>query len=446
MAKKGATRRTVIGAAATAPAWLLAGTPPAHAQQRRRFDNVTLNIACWAAPYARFIGEYLPVFTEATGIKVNYDTPGFPIYNQRADLGLSTRGSAYDVLNVTFIYSSRWIGAGWFTPLDEFINDRSKTPESWNFADLLPGSVSPMKDRAGKVYGIPWVADVLMSGAGRFDLLRAQGLGMPNTFDELERAMAAVNGKDSLPAYIIENHYGWTFIPFLQGFGGNVFRNPPEDLYPTLDSAEAVAAAEYVGKLLRSYGPPQALGYDVDQATTALRMGRVIYSNNNHAFLRLLGEQGSRAETTSNFGLMPAGPKGRFPGIASHGWGIPTGSRNKDAAWEFIKWAMSKELLDRMVAEKGYGSITRSSILNDPAYRRRTMLNGVDMTQLYIDTLAFAQQGHMKYRTVHVYPQANTQITKAIERVVSGEMNARESMRQAQQNTIADLRRSGVRL
>ena len=128
MAGKGATRRAVIGAAATAPAWLLAGRPPAHAQQLRRFQDVTLNIACWAAPYARFIGDYLPDFTEATGIKVNYDTPGFPIYNQRADLELSTKGSAYDVLNVTFIYTSRWIGAGWFTPLDEFINDRNKTP------------------------------------------------------------------------------------------------------------------------------------------------------------------------------------------------------------------------------------------------------------------------------------------------------------------------------
>ena len=52
---------------------------------------------------------------------MNFDTPSFPVYNQRADLELSTGGSAYDVLNVTFIYSSRWIGAGWFTPLDDYI-------------------------------------------------------------------------------------------------------------------------------------------------------------------------------------------------------------------------------------------------------------------------------------------------------------------------------------
>ena len=33
----------------------------------------------------------------------------------------------------------------------------------------------------------------------------------------------------------------------------------------------------------------------------------------------------------------------------------------------------------------------------------------------------------MKYRTVHVYPQVNAQINQAIERVVSGQMSAKEA-------------------
>jgi len=252
MKRSDITRRgALLAGAASAPAWLLAGRAPAYAQNRQPFAGTTLNISCWSAPYARFVADYLPEFTAATGIRVNYDTPGFAIYNQRADLELSTRGSAYDVLNVTFIYTSRWIGAGWLTPLDEFIDDRAKTPAEWDFSDFLPGTVHPMKDRAGKIYGVPWVADILMSGTGRMDLLRQAGLGMPDTFEELERSMALVHNKEEVPAYITENHYGWTFIPFLQGFGGNVFRNPPDDLFPTLDSPEAIAAAEFLAKLLR---------------------------------------------------------------------------------------------------------------------------------------------------------------------------------------------------
>jgi multiple sugar transport system substrate-binding protein len=446
------TRRSLLGGtaaatvSATAPAWLLAGTPPAYAQGARQFQGVTLNVACWAAPYARFLADYLPEFTAATGIRVNYDTPGFPIYNQRADLELSTRGSAFDVLNVTFIYTSRWIGAGWFTPLDEYINDRNKTPAGWDFNDFLPGTVLPVKDRAGKIYGVPWIADVLMSAAGRFDLFRANGITtMPDSFEEMERALAAVHRKDDTAAFVVENHYGWTYPPFLHSLGGNVFRNPPDDLFPTLDTPEAIQAAEQLARLLREYGPPQVLDYDVDQTTQGLRRGRVNYQLNNHAFVLLAGEQGSQVRETVNFALYPRGPKGRFPGLASHAWGIPTGARNKDASWEFIKWSMSKELLQRMVTEKGYGSITRRSILDTPGFRQRTTVNGVDTTQLYIDTLAHADQGHMRYRTVHVYPQANAQITQALGRIISGQANAREAMQLAQRNTISDLRRAGVR-
>ena len=49
--------------------------------------------------------------------------------------------------------------------------------------------------------------------------------------------LKAVNKKDDIPAFVAENHYGWTFIPFLQGFGGDVFRNAPTDLMPVLDYA-----------------------------------------------------------------------------------------------------------------------------------------------------------------------------------------------------------------
>jgi multiple sugar transport system substrate-binding protein len=441
----GFTRRRMAAAALAAPAWLAAGRPPAYAQNRQPFAGTTLNVSCWSHPYARAIGDLLPEFTAATGIRVNYDTPGFAIYNQRADLELSTRGTAFDVLNVTFIYTARWIGAGWFTPLDEFIADRNRTPAEWNFADFLPGSVGPMKDRAGKVHGIPWVVDVMMAGASRNDILRANGLPMPDTFDQLERTVAAIHMKDDIPGYLVENHYGWTAVPFFHGFGGNVFRNPPDDLFPTLDSPEVAAGAEFLAKLLRQYGPPQVLGYNVDQTTLAFRNARQNYQNNVQAFLLPASEPGSKARETGGFAMFPAGPRGRFPGVASHAWGIPTGSRNKDAAWEFIKWSLSPEMVTRLANERGHGAVTRASVMNAPGFRERTTVNGYDVTKIVQDTLDLTAQGHMKYRTVHVYPQANAQITQAMERIISGQMGARESMQLAQRNTIADLRRAGVR-
>jgi multiple sugar transport system substrate-binding protein len=443
-----ATHRRDVMRAALAGSTLAAGglAAPGVLAQAKPFAGVTLNVSCWSATYPKLLVDYIPEFSERTGIKVNFDTPGFPVYNQRADLELSTKGSAFDVLNITFIYTSRWIGAGWFTPLEPFIKDPNKTPADWDFADFLDGSLQPMRNRAGVVHGIPWLTDALVSAAGRFDLIKAEGLGMPDTFDEMETMLKRVHRKDNVPAFLTDNHWGWTFIPYLQGFGGNIFRNPPDDLMPTLDTPEVAEAAEFFARIVTAYGPEGAAGYTYDQANEAFKAGRSNYTTTNQVFVALMGEEGSQVRNTCSFALCPKGPKGRFPGIATHAWGIPAGAKNKDASWEFIKWSLSKDLLNRMTQKHGLGSVTRRSIIQSEEYKKRMVINGHDVGKLFLDTLAFAEQGHMKYRTVHVYPQANAQINQAMGRVISGQMKARESFALAQTNAIADLRRAGVRL
>ena len=63
-----------------------------------------------------------------------------------------------------------------------------------------------------------------------------------------------------------------------------------------------------------------------------------------------------------------------------------------------------------------------------------------------VDTIDLASAGHMKYRTVHVYPQVDKQIDKAIENIVSGQMSAKEAMVLAQESSISVVRRGGIKL
>src|ERR1700749_3989017 len=92
-------RRRILKGAAALGAYALAGDATSAAA--RPFEGVTLNVSCWSAPFPKLLQTYLPEFEQLSGIKVNYETPGFLIYNQRIDLELSTRGSSYDVLNIT---------------------------------------------------------------------------------------------------------------------------------------------------------------------------------------------------------------------------------------------------------------------------------------------------------------------------------------------------------
>ncbi len=436
-------RRAVITGAAGMLA--LPGKAPA-AVGAKPLSGVTLNVSCWNAPYPQFLKKYIPEFEQETGARVVYTTPAFPIYNQRMDIALATHSDAYDVINVTFIYIGRWVGAGWMTPLEPFIANPKLTPADWNPKDFLPGIEAAFRDAKGELCAVPWIADIMMSGASRYDLIHAAGLTMPDTFDEMHRMLAAVSHKDGLPGFVVENHYGWTFLGYLQGFGANVFRAPPHDLMPVLDTPEAVQAAEFFATIMRDYGPRGALSYTYDQVTAALKAAKVIYSTENEAFVTQMAQKGAPAAPTCGFSLFPKGPAGRFPQIATHGWGIPAGSRKKDAAWQFIAWAMSEKLLLRMFREQGWSSVTRRSIIDLPEFHAKLNYNGFDVAKIYLETLNLADKGYMAYRTVPAYPQIDRQINIALQSVISGEKKAAQAMKDAQSNSLEALRRAGVKL
>jgi multiple sugar transport system substrate-binding protein len=438
-------RRTLLagGASALGGAVLRA---PAVRGQAKPFAGVTINGACFQHVYQTYLQAYIPEFEERTGMKVNFTLQAFPVYNQRADLELSTRGSAWDFLNVTFIYSGRWIGAGWMTPLDEFVNDRNLTPPDWDFKDFVPGAQSTLQDAKGLTYGLAWEAGAMIMGAGRADLIDKAGLKMPETFEQLTQVCEATNGKEGVTPFVVDKLHHWNWIPYLMGFGGRVFKDPPGNLTPVLDTPEAAAAADYWANLLVKYCPPGVMSYTDDQAMRAQLAGRANIRTQAIGWLTPLAKhEESKVRSTVRYALMPGGPAGQFPGSNSHGFGIPVGAKNKRAAWEFIKWAMSKETLRRICLDRGYSSVCRRSIIDDPAYRKAMTLNGQDVAALYLRVLERGGRGgYMKYRIVPVFPQVGDKINRAIERIATRQQGAREAMKQAQAEAIEDLKKSGI--
>jgi len=441
-------RRLMKSATALAGLGLVGMRAPAVLGQAKPFAGVTIHGASFQHVFHTYLKEYIPEFEEMTGMTVNFQTQAFPVYNQQMDLELSTRGSAYDFCNVTFIYTGRWIGAGWMHPLDEFVNDPNMTPEEWDADDFVGGAQSSLQDAEGNTYGFAWEAGAMISGAARGDLIQAAGMDLPETFDDLIAVCEAVHRKEGVSAFVADKLHHWNWIPYLMGFGGGVFRDPPGDLMPTLDTPEAAEAAEFYANLLTSYGPSGVLSYTDDQAMRAQLAGRANMRTQAIGWMTpLVKHDDSTVGETAAYALMPGGPAGKFPGSNSHGFGIPAGARNKEAAWEFIKWAMSKEMTRRIALEKGYSAVCRRSVIEDPRYKESLTLNGYDVAGLYLQVLELGgKSGYMKYRTVPVFPQVGDKINKAIERIASGQQNGAEAMAQAQEEAITDLEKAGVEL
>jgi multiple sugar transport system substrate-binding protein len=435
------TRRVVLAGlgAAALPA------PAVLGQAKSKYAGATIRGAAFSLPFHHYLQNYFPEFEEKTGIKVAFDVQAFPIYNQRMDLELSTGGSSYDVIIVTFIYQNRWIGAGWVSDLDEFTKDPNATPPEWDVADFVPGVEASMRDAKGHTYAYGVEAGAMILAASRADLIDKAGLKLPTTMDELIKVCDAVHGKDGVAAWTADKLHHWNWPPYLQAMGGRIFKDPPKNLTPTLDSPEAARSAAWYANLITKYGPPGILSFTDDQALQSQLSGRANLRTNAITWgLPLAKDPNSKVGKTVRYGMVPAGPAGDFPGVACHGFGIPKGSKNKGAAWEFIKWALSKEMLTRLVKEHGYPSICRRSVINSEPFKEALTLNGQDVAALYLKVLEQLGDGsYMRYRTVPVFPQVGDKINRAIEAIATKQMSPMAALKQAQQQSIEAIKMGG---
>ena len=137
----GFSRRTLLQAgAATVGA---AAFPMPVIAQTKPFAGVTLRGASFQHRFFTLLQNYIPEFEAQTGMKVDLQLSAFPVYNQQANLELSSGGSAFDFCNVTFTLASRWVAAGLLTNLDEFTSDPNLTPSDWNPKDFIDGAQVP---------------------------------------------------------------------------------------------------------------------------------------------------------------------------------------------------------------------------------------------------------------------------------------------------------------
>ncbi len=444
------SRRTLLrtGAAGVAVGGLSSLAAPAIAQSKP-FDGVTLRGASFQHTFFTILKDYIPEFEEQTGMTVDLQLSAFPVYNQQADLELSSGGDAYDFVNVTFILAARWVAANLLANLDEFTSDPNKTPDSWMPEDFVEGAQVPYLDENGNTFGFAWEGGAMVMGLSRMDLMEKKGLAIPTTFEEMEAVCREIHGTENVTGFVGHNIHHWGVPPYMHGFGGNVFADPPGDITPMLNAPETVSGVAFYANLLRNYGPQGVITYTEDQARQAMLTGRSnMFVHASGWVTPILLSNDSQVKETAAVARMPAGPVNDFPASNSQGLGIPKNARNKDAAWEFIKWALSPELSLRIVEETGHSSLCRRSVINSDVYRATNVVNGQDIGALYMEVLEqpAKTENYMAYRTVKEFPLMADILNKAVEQVASGQLEAQAAMDAAQEQAISSLRRAGVDL
>ena len=314
-------------------------------------------------PWNNAIQRLLPQFEEASGITLRVESYFEDQLSQRLQIGLTSGSSQADV----FMFRPLQEGLlfqqnGWVADLATF----AETDENWNFPDFQPGPLGTVSN-GDFLFGMPIVTE-RQALYYRKDLFEAAGIEVPTTLEELEAAAAALTDPSTGTYGIVlrgqRSAAVTQFSSFLYSFGGNWV---DEEGNSGLGTPEALAAYEYYGNLLRNYGPPGTLNMSWPQAIAIFAQGQAaMYLDADILYTNVVDPNASLVVDTVGFAPFPAGPAGARPySVTSWALGMNAGSANQGAAWEFVRWATSPEVVRIMQAENGQSG-ARESVWSSP--------------------------------------------------------------------------------
>jgi ABC-type glycerol-3-phosphate transport system substrate-binding protein len=315
---------------------------------------------------------------KAAAAEFKKQNPGFEItFSEQGRLGYFTNVTtqlvggtdAFDLVQDNITYMTELAAAGVIDPYDSFLNDKKQT----NLADYDLADLPVKLSYEGKIYCIPTDLSTQLSYF-RKDLISAA----PQTWDELlanaKKFSQSTNPSsptkygDMLTALTGGPEAPKIFYTVLWSMGGNVLDDKGNVV---LNSPAAKKAGEFYRALAETL-PQDVTTYDYTKVYDSLRAGLTAQAIPmwNAAWN---GIQGSDSEYKSKYAiaLIPGvkqsdGTIKRVP--QTHGWGlvINSKSKNKEAAWQFLKFATSKEGF--RIRGKVGSSVYRTSVLTDKTY------------------------------------------------------------------------------
>lgn len=324
------------------------------------FEGVELRIVGANHPWQEAIEPMLPEFEEQTGIKVNFEKFFEDQLTQKLTTEFTAGSSSIDVFMIRPLQEGKLFSQnGWVADISDRVDD-----PAFEFDDITESSVNSMKD-GDKLFGIPIVTEreILYY---RKDIFEENNIEPPKTLDELMEVAEKLNDPDNDFYGIVsrgERSASVTqFSSYLYGFGGDFI----EDGKAAIDTDGAIQAFQFYGDMLKNYGPPGVLNMSWPQAAGLFGQGKAaMYTDADSIFPNLLDEEKSVVGDKVGFAVFPEGPAGKQPyNVTSWGVAINEASEQKDAAWEFVKWATGKDMAAKVQATGVPGA--RQSVWDTP--------------------------------------------------------------------------------
>jgi multiple sugar transport system substrate-binding protein len=363
------TRRSLLaGTAAAAAGFAL----PAYAAepQWKKFAGTTLEVNLIKGPRGDLLQRHAAEFTELTGIKVSSEVIPEQQQRQKAVIELTSGRPSFDVVHVSYHVQKRQFDkAGWLADLTPYLKDPNLTGSDLVESDFSPGGLQFAKTEKGELRSLPWSVDYFILYYNK-DIFQKAGAKVPETLDEMAQlAEKLTDPKAGIFGFVgrgLRNANMTLWTNFFLNYGGE-FLDAKGNI--TTDGPESIEATKLYQRLLTKSAPPGVAGFNWMESMAAFTQGRAAMWIDGVGWAPPLEDpNASRVVGKVGYTLVPKGPKGQYSATYGDGIGVTQASKNKEAAFLYCQWAVSKTMGARLL-QSGGGVPFRNSVLNDETVR-----------------------------------------------------------------------------
>lgn len=310
---------------------------------------------------------------------------------QNVTQDVATGAGQYDIVTVgPYEVQSSWVANGWLEPLSPMFAALSEDEAAaYDLDDLI----TPIRDALsvdGSIYALPFYGESSFT-MYRQDLFDAAGLTMPDrpTWEDISSfACQLDNPDDGLYGIAMKGiaQYGQLapFITFMHSYGAKWF---DMDWQPQITSPEFERAFRAYVDLVEECGEPGASTVGFNEALTLMSQGRAAIWVDATVAAGFL-EDPANSDVVGQMGYALA-PIQETANGSSWLWtwslGILPSSNVKDAAFDFIRWATSKDYI-QLVADN-YGWVRIPPGTRESTYRYDEYLAAAPFAEIVFDAI-----------------------------------------------------------
>jgi len=350
---KGAAASTVAVVAARAGVSATPAKPSAPAVLRHQ-DVTSLNLVINSSPWMPGYQAMADAYTAESGVKIEFNAfPFDEVFNKERNAVLN-KTDEFDLFTLGESWVAFFYSGGFLRPVHELDPDFAFDPEVIQYNNLARWSTEKRYFADdGDILGVPQ-AGVHQLLYYRGDLYEKAGLPTPQTWDDVWNAAEELGRRDDgFYGFVNRGAKGdpiaWDWLAHYMGRTqgeADYLGNPPQSWNPSVNNEVGLEALQYYIDLAQ-FAPPNVgdinqadqinlLAGDKALATVAAASARAAVDN----------EEESAVPGLIQFAVVPMPAGGRHAAMSGvFALGIPNhiAQERQDAAYQFMKWSMTKE-------------------------------------------------------------------------------------------------------